>query len=429
MSSPSPQATGPRFHHVPDYRWPDSFGGVGHRVSHALLCGLYFLARRFGRAVRFVRRSNAQALLVIRTDGLGDAVLFEPALRSLAERFPKHQIHLWAPQPVCELYRAAPYISKLKPIPRGCKAGNLAFFRSPVLRAYTGYLLGRWAFDIAIYPAESAEPLGNFLVRVIDANQRWIVDADTENQFPWQKALAEAGASRILSTRFDGGHELDRNAHLANQWGADVAGRRPEIHFADDAAQIGGGRVRTWRSIAARVDASALVGIVPSAMNIAKSYPVASWARVIHELWEDHRVMPAFLNTPDELAVVHTIMSQIPDVPFVDMTAPVEVLALASIMTRLDGIISIDTGSAHLALAADLPSVILCGGGHPGRFIPWSNIPARSIVLTHDVDCAGCHGRCTQSEKRCLTDIHPTRVAAAARQMLGMIPMRLRAAG
>lgn len=428
-SSPAPAPT-PRLNlrHVPDYQWPATFGRWRALPRRALLNAMFSVSRAAGRIVELVKGSKSKSLLVIRTDGLGDAVLFEPAFRSLAVKYPEHRIHLWAPAPVCELYRAASFVSKLKPIMRGCKSGNLAFFRSPLVRAHIGYLLGRWSFDIAMYPAESAEPLGNFLIRSVRARERLIVDSDTENQFDWQKDLAVTGATRILSKRLKGGHELMRNAHLARQWGSNIDGERPLIHFADDAAQLAANRTRMWRSIAARVEASALIGIIPAGMNISKSYPAESWSRVLRELWHQHRIMPAFLTLPEEQASIQAIMSPIRDVPFVDMTTSVEVLALAAMMTRLDGIIAIDTGSAHLALAADVPSVILCGGGHPGRFLPWPIVPSKAVVLTHRTSCEGCHGRCTQRETECLTKIEPSRVVNACLETLGR-NVRLRAAG
>ena len=402
---------------APDYQWPARLTAARRAPLRWLGAAAFVLGYAVGR-LRALRETAPKRILVIRTDGLGDAVLFEPAMRSLASRYPAHQLHLWAPSPICQLFSAAPYVSQLAIVPRGGKAGNLTLFSSPVWRARLGHMLGRWTFDLAIYPAESAEPLGNWLVARARAAERWIVDGDLENQFDWQRDAAKAGATRVIPRSPDQGHELLRNAHVAAEWGADVADELPRLSLSAAAHAAAGTRVERWRSEASRLGASALVGVVPAGTMATKTYPPAAWAVALRALWQQHRVLPVMIGGPGEAETIRSIRSLVPEVAVLTLDDAVDVLTLAAVIGSLDAVISVDTGPAHFALAQKVPTVVLCGGGHPGRFFPWPNA-RQAIVLTHPMPCEGCSARCHMNEPECLTKIDPNDVVAACLDVLG----------
>jgi ADP-heptose:LPS heptosyltransferase len=408
---------------APSYRWPAHLTAWRRAPLRWLCAAAFVIGYTIGR-VRALIRGPQKRILVIRTDGLGDAVLFEPAMRSLASRYPSHQLHLWAPAAICELFRATPYVAQLLEIPRGCKAGNLAAFTSPAWRARLGYGLGRWRFDLAIYPAESAEPLGNWLLTSTRSTERWLIDGDLENQFDWQRDEAQARATRVIPRCPDGGHELLRNAHVAAEWGAHVADELPRVYPSDMSSQIAHGRVRFWRSEVARLGASSLVGIVPAGTMATKTYPPASWAAALRELWQRHRAVPAMIGSPAEAATIQEILALTPDVPALTIGSSLDVLSLATLLGQLDAVISVDTGPAHFALAQKVPTVILCGGSHPGRFFPWPNVRS-SVVLNHRMPCEGCHARCHLPEPECLTKITPDEIVGACLNVLGRSRLRI----
>src|SRR5689334_1030779 len=90
---------------APDYQWPKSFGSPLGQLIRLPFAAIFHLAHTIGRLVRWASPQKNQ-ICVIRTDGIGDALLFEPALRSLANHYPDKSIHLWAPSAACELFAA-----------------------------------------------------------------------------------------------------------------------------------------------------------------------------------------------------------------------------------------------------------------------------------------------------------------------------------
>lgn len=394
----------------PDYLWPDAFMGWMTAPLRWVARATFYAGWIAGR-IAWRMMIPKKAIAVVRPDGLGDAILFEPALRSLAQRFNEHEIHLFATPVVCDLYRNCGYVHESFPTPRGGKEGNLAYFKSLRWRWRMGYAMARHAYDIAIYPVQSADPMGNWIVSNLRAGERWIVDGDTQNQFDWQKQRTTERATRVLEA-MDDGHELVRNAQLARQWDVEIGGQPPQFAVDAESAQQADQLVSAWRTSAFGFGAHGVFGVVPAGTLASKNYPTESWVRVLRELWVAHRLMPVFLGGRAEQPLIDAIAERLQSIPHRRLPQPVDIQTLAAVIGRLDGLLSIDTGPAHFAVAQAVPSVILCGGGHPGRFFPWPDAP-HATILTNPMPCAGCFGRCKLAEPECLTRIPPEDVVAA----------------
>jgi ADP-heptose:LPS heptosyltransferase len=79
-----------------------------------------------------------------------------------------------------------------------------------------------------------------------------------------------------------------------------------------------------------------------------------------------------------------------------------------------------DTGPLHIAAATDTPVVGIYGPTLAARSAPWrpSSIPTMSIEQT-DLACRPCDQRqCAPGDFRCLTQLAPAAVIAAAEQVL-----------
>src|SRR5438045_2451612 len=117
---------------IPDYQWPPRLTSALAAPLRLALAAVFHVSYAIGLLVSLIPNRSKERVLVIRTDGLGDALLFEPALENLARVLSPRIIHLWAAPLTRELFRHCPTISKLFVIPRGFKQGNLEYFLSPI---------------------------------------------------------------------------------------------------------------------------------------------------------------------------------------------------------------------------------------------------------------------------------------------------------
>jgi ADP-heptose:LPS heptosyltransferase len=271
-------------------------------------------------------------------------------------------------------------------------------------------------------------------LRSARARQRWFNPGDLQNQFPAQQAATASAATRVFEPGGDG-HELARGIRLAGQWGGDVRRKPPAIHldsFASDEAyeqyarwqrglrfEIPGDELRINvgdEAMAGPTASSPIIGLMPASALPVKGYPLSAWATVVRQLWHEEGLVCALLGGPDDQAQVDALASQLGSVPYLRLSRPLDVLAMAALVRRLDGLLSVDTGLAHLAIAQNVPAVILRSGAHPGRFFPWPG-NHEAIVLSHAMPCEGCACRCHLSEAECLTRIEPGDVVLAARRL------------
>jgi ADP-heptose:LPS heptosyltransferase len=401
-----------------DYKWPRGLESIWNLPRRWMLASIFHASHAAGRLVSYFK-PTPPAVLAIRTDGIGDGLLGEPMLSGLIRRFPGCQLHLWAPEATCDLLRAAPYLHRRLSIPRGFKEGNLKLFRSRSLRAKFGYHLGRWKFQTVAYLAHSPEPLGNWLFVSARAQQKWYLPGDLVNQFAAQRQTASRAATSLFGreTIELGKHELTRNARIAAQWGERIDHRLPAIHLDDAASAAANEQIRAWRAASQWFEADSIVGLMPAASMPVKKYPPSCWAIALSELWRRHRIVGAIVGGPSDTLAIDEVSARLGKLPHLRLSQPLDILGMAALIGSLDGFLTVDTGLAHLALAQDVPTVVLCGGGDPGRFFPWP-IPRKAVILNHSMPCEGCNNRCHLARSECITRIDPMEIVRATVRLI-----------
>jgi ADP-heptose:LPS heptosyltransferase len=84
-----------------------------------------------------------------------------------------------------------------------------------------------------------------------------------------------------------------------------------------------------------------------------------------------------------------------------------------------------DSGPLHIAATTNVPIVALFGPTLPQRSMPWRTVSARAVAVdSGPLPCRPCHQRyCVPGDFRCLTQLPPARVVAAAEQLLQKEPL------
>jgi len=221
-------------------------------------------------------------------------------------------------------------------------------------------------------------------------------------------AQADAPDIRALSWRIFPGapgrvpHEIARHFALLSE-----AGLAPPT--ASDLLPILGQQDR---------QASSRVIIAPFSSARIKDWSDAAWCEVItaladrglkFELW----VGPDQIMRAEELARQMQSLSNAPDVAIKSGTLSELRVAVGSAAL----VLAVDTFASHLAVAADVPTVCLIGGGQFGDFGPWRR-SERQLWITHPLPCFGCNWQCTRTRVECLQDISPVMAVSAVAEVL-----------
>ncbi len=87
----------------------------------------------------------------------------------------------------------------------------------------------------------------------------------------------------------------------------------------------------------------------------------------------------------------------------------------AAILRRCRIAVGAETGLGHLACAVGVPNVIVIGGGHAGRFMPYSSTTS---LATLPLECFDCDWNCKYQRAHCVMDVAPEVVEFAVRETL-----------
>jgi ADP-heptose:LPS heptosyltransferase len=98
-----------------------------------------------------------------------------------------------------------------------------------------------------------------------------------------------------------------------------------------------------------------------------------------------------------------------------DLVGQTTLCQLGSCLKRCRVLLGSDSAGAHLACAVGIPNVVIMGGGHFGRFFPYS--PLTSLVCL-PLECYGCGWSCRYKRPYCVKDISPRIVELALHETL-----------
>ncbi|MEO6808651.1 MAG: glycosyltransferase family 9 protein [Isosphaeraceae bacterium] len=368
-------------------------------------------------------------ILIVQLDHLGDAVLSSPMFPRLKAAYPDATIDVLASPSNRELFEADPHVDRVHLAERNW------FERRPAA----------WALGSAVWT------LG---VRL--RSGRYDLGIDVRGDVLTVLVLAIAGIPRRLGWAMGGGgflltdvaawvpdrHEVQSRLALLECLGLPADGPARVVAHAsdDDRARVGRLLAEPWperpmRSALVAVGrargstsnwedepenrnglghfdlASPLLVVHLGAGTPAKRWPLRHWRTLIARFLADGwRVV--VVGGPEEIDLVKAVE---PHPALRDWTGRLAVTETAALLERADLFLGADSGPAHLAACAGVPSVILFSGTNRSRqWRPWSR---QSLVLRHRVPCSPCHQKvCPLAGHPCLSGLTPERVHLAARR-------------
>ena len=328
--------------------------------------------------------SDPSSILVVRYSALGDVVLATSLLEPLRRRYPKARIEWVTDAPYAPLLEGLPELAAVHVLSRDGWGSTIAL---------ASRLLGR--FDLTI---------------------------DLQNKLRSGALALAASRARIVFRR--------RTALQALRalFGSDPPLKKAHQTrlYASPLASLGvpgPGRVKVSLSPQARALAEdalrgveGAVAIAPGARWATKRWPAERFAEVADALARDGHpiVLCGGPGDRDAFAVFRSVYRG----PVAADLSPLPIDALAAAVARVRLLVACDSGPVHLATAVGTPALAHFG---PTSAVRWGpEAPGRSLSL--GLPCSPCsnHGGnfCPVGHHRCLADMAPQAVLAAAREML-----------
>ena len=373
-------------------------------------------------------------ILVVQLDHLGDAVLSSPLFPRLRAAYPDATIDVLASRSNRAIFEADPHVDTVH------VAGRNWFDRHPGGRALgtavwrLGRSLRRGRYDLGIdvrgdvlsvlvlalagIPRRVGWAMGGGGFLLTDV-ARWVPgrhEVDSRLALLGPLGLAADGPTRVVAPVGD--RDRARVAHLLREaWPTAARSARARVLAGLGRGKGGTPRARPERQgadwlHAGRFGAEApLLAVHLGAGSTAKRWPPGHWRVLVGRfLAEGWRVV--VVGGPEDAPAARALE---PHRDLRDWTGRLAVPETAALLERADFFIGADSGPAHLAACAGIPSVVLFSGTNRARqWRPWSR---RSLVLRHAAPCRPCHRKvCPLADHPCMSGLSPDRVHRAARR-------------
>lgn len=372
---------------------------------------------RAERALRDVHKAFGEIrnLLVVRLDAIGDNFLFFDNYRKLRKLAPKANIVVFTYSENRPIYDRCKFVNRVHYVDRDALASNKGY------REETLKNLRETAhpWDLVLNPLYSREYLAEEIVAAAPALMKIGLAGDTSNISPELMKLTDPGYSLLLPvdnsvTR----HELHRNNEVLSLLGSQ-----------DDSIIFEAPLTAEDRAFAARLIGQFNLGeygvIFPGTKGGTRSikyWGSENYASLMDELrqnrgWE----LMMMLGGAGEEQIACEIAATTHSRPMV-FQGDFSLWQAAAVLEKASFYVGSDTSIAHIATALRVPTFVLLGGGHYGRFFPFPDgFSATSI--TRKLDCYHCNWKCKLSYNKCIADIEVSQVLAAMKEK-GIIKRR-----
>jgi ADP-heptose:LPS heptosyltransferase len=249
-------------------------------------------------------------------------------------------------------------------------------------RLRTMWRLSGLSGDVVIHPVRSRTFLvGDALARALAAPVKIASRGDTSNSPHWQLRLGDRFYTRVLSWT-DPGHELQFTADFMAQLGA-AGGIAPHPALRAIARQAPGPDITEPYFV-----------VLPGAGWAGREWGVHRFMAAAGRIQQENGWLCVWAGSADERRRLSPSLepAQLRAVDLMGKTSTVELLRLIA-GARM--VLTNEAGGAHLAAACGVPTVVIAGGGHVDRFVPWGSM----TTVVNTMPCFGCNWDC----------IHPLR--------------------
>ena len=334
--------------------------------------------------------------LVVAPQWIGDAVMTQPLLATLAAR--GERLSVAALPWVAPVYRAMRQVAEVIDLPFA--HGRLDWAQRRRIAAGM-----RGQFDVAVVlPNSIKAALIPWLARIPTR-----VGYQGEGRFLLLNRRLPNPGGRPPMVAF---YSALAGGRASGSPGHGTVSRRPQLSFSPETLRAA--------TQAAGVAAGAYWVFAPGAeYGPAKCWPAEHYAALARSLFAAHGQAVLLLGSGKEAALCEQISQAAPGacVVLAGKTALIDAMAL---IAAARGVVSNDSGLMHVAAAFGVPQAAVFGSTSP-EHTPPLNPRAKVLWLKHELalDCSPCFDRtCRFGHTRCLTEVQPKRVQQALEQML-----------
>jgi glycosyltransferase involved in cell wall biosynthesis/radical SAM superfamily enzyme YgiQ (UPF0313 family)/ADP-heptose:LPS heptosyltransferase/tetratricopeptide (TPR) repeat protein len=347
------------------------------------------------------RNRKIERILWVRSDSIGDNVLASSMLPHIRKHYQEAEITVVCQEHIAELYEASPCVDRI-----------ITFNRSRALRdsdylESVGRAVAEANADLTLNSVYSREPLNDFLAVSSRAEERVAFHGDLSNITEEARENNNRGYTRLLASQAVHLTETERHREFLHGIGIDAPPLEPEVWIMGEDAEFAAGffAENGWRP-------EQTVALFPCAQWEIKLY--GGYGEALAEIARTNDFRVVGLGGEGDTQIVQEHLDRI-GVASVNLAGAITLRQSAALLSLCRVAIGADSALAHIACAVGTPNVVLLGGGHFGRFMPYSPL---TTIACLPLDCYGCGWHCRYDRNHCVKGVLPEVFGEAVRLAL-----------
>lgn len=346
---------------------------------------------------------SAQRILVMRYRFIGDTVLTVPFLRNLRRAYPRARIDVLVGPQSGTVLAGCPYVDELitydttrfHKYDRGTDA-------KPKSILHYALELRRRQYDL-VFLLKRSFTAG---LLALASGARYRVGYDTEGR-GWMLTHKVPWRSKV--------HEVESTLDVLRAANVPIGDQYLESWVSTDEL------VRIEQLAPALATTKKKVLFHAASAHPDKLYPLGKWAILLRSLMDGQDIVPFFIGDQQDIETYETLQ-QIASVRGVNLAGKLSLRESMALLSRLDLAICTDSGPAHLAAAANVPTIALFGPTDPVRWRPWGE---QHVALYDDtLNCRPCNYNKVCENRECLIQLPPDRIVREAERILRLVNLR-----
>lgn len=369
---------------------------------------------------------RCKRILILRPDNIGDVVLFSGALQHIRNLFPDAHITLAVLPHIFNLVELCPFIDVCVSVNELTWWGKIEHNKFPFKYRLEEAIhsinklwniIGR-PYDIIICPIKSPEVNYLEIIYCLNAKQMFGITGcilNTKGKGYPSKFKPDALFTNCLDVSIidPWTHELFVTSDFLRFLGCRITtidDIKPQFWLSN-----------TENNYINRVQRNArkIIGLFPGASYEEKCWEAGNYGELAKLLGGRicYVIFGSLADKDLTDRVGLSIRAHCENAEIINLAGHTTLRELVKTIHSCDLFIGMDTSGLHIAIAANVPTIGIVGGGHFGRFVPWGD-STRNIFLTKKMECFHCNWACSKNEVECIKGVSPRDVASTAKKLL-----------
>ncbi|HTR40267.1 MAG TPA: glycosyltransferase [Pseudomonadales bacterium] len=336
-------------------------------------------------------------ILFVRTDSIGDAVLASSMLEPIRKKYPQAKLTILCQQHVADLFLICPFADSIICYDR--KKMDIPAERAQILSEIAAFTP-----DLILNSVRGRDRFSNELTLAFRNARHVAIEGDLINISAADHQHFLAGYEQLIPSPGVHKPELQRHADFLRGLGIESGALQPAVWTAPQDEQLADAFFQQQG-----LNPATTIAVFPGAQHDVRVYH--GYGEALKDL-KDFRFLIFGDASQESLAL--TLQRQLPG-RAINLCGRANLRETAALLRRCRLYIGAESGGAHIACTVGLPNVVILGGGHFGRFMPYS--PLTSAVAL-PLECFGCNWVCPHSRAHCVKDISSEVLAEAIKQTL-----------